>query len=70
MMNIPSLINTRTGICCLLAALTLSAQAAPLGDVPDQAGTGDIAVDPSTHTVWIAYKNGPQCFVQPFMPAH
>jgi DNA-binding beta-propeller fold protein YncE len=38
----------------------------PLGDVPDEAGTGDIAVDPATHTVWIAYKKGSQSFVQPF----
>jgi DNA-binding beta-propeller fold protein YncE len=37
-----------------------------LGDVPDESGTGDIAVDPKTHTVWIAYKKGSQCFVQPF----
>jgi len=41
----------------------------PLGDVPDQSGTGDIAVDPKTHTVWIAYKKGDECFVQPFTPA-
>jgi DNA-binding beta-propeller fold protein YncE len=37
-----------------------------LGDVPDETGTGDIVVDPKTHTVWIAYKKGGQCFVQPF----
>lgn len=37
-----------------------------LGDVPDETGTGDIAVDPKTHTVWIAYKKGGQCFAQPF----
>lgn len=41
----------------------------PLGDVPDQNGTGDIAVDPKTHTVWIAYPKGDECFVQPFTPA-
>jgi DNA-binding beta-propeller fold protein YncE len=40
-----------------------------LGDVPDETGTGDIAVDPKTHTVWIAYPKGNQCFVQPFTPA-
>ena len=40
----------------------------PLGDVPDAAGTGDIAVDPKTHTVWIAFKKGEECFVQPFTP--
>ena len=39
-----------------------------LGDVPDETGTGDIAVDPKTHTVWIAYKKGGECFVQPFTP--
>jgi DNA-binding beta-propeller fold protein YncE len=38
----------------------------PLGDVPDETGTGDITVDPKTHTVWIAYKKGEECFVQPF----
>ncbi|HEY2083250.1 MAG TPA: YncE family protein [Verrucomicrobiae bacterium] len=41
----------------------------PLGDVPDASGTGDIAVDPKTHTVWIAFKKGEECFVQPFTPA-
>lgn len=40
-----------------------------LGEVPDESGTGDIAVDPKTHTVWIAYKKGGECFVQPFTPA-
>jgi len=41
----------------------------PLGDVADESGTGDITVDPKTHTVWIAYKKGSQCFAQPFTPA-
>jgi len=40
-----------------------------LGDVPDETGTGDIAVDPKTHIVWIAYKKGGRCFAQPFMVA-
>jgi hypothetical protein len=40
-----------------------------LGDVPAPSGTGDIVVDPRTHTVWIAYPKGDQCFVQPFTPA-
>jgi DNA-binding beta-propeller fold protein YncE len=40
-----------------------------LGNVPDETGTGDITVDPKTHTVWIAYKKGEECFVQPFRPA-
>jgi len=39
-----------------------------LGEVPDEPGTGDITVDPKTHTVWIAYKKGNDCFVQPFTP--
>lgn len=41
----------------------------PLGDVPDATRTGDIAVDPKTHTVWIAYQKNGQCFAQPFTPA-
>ena len=41
----------------------------PLGDVPDENGTGDITVDPATHTVWIACKKGDGCFAQPFTPA-
>ena len=40
-----------------------------LGDVPDEPGTGDVAVDPRSHTVWIAYKKGGECFAQPFTPA-
>jgi len=40
-----------------------------LGDVPDETGTGSITVDSKTHTVWIAYHKGDQCFVQPFTPA-
>ena len=41
----------------------------PLGSVSDERGTGSIAVDPKTHTVWIAYHKGDECFVQPFTPA-
>jgi DNA-binding beta-propeller fold protein YncE len=40
-----------------------------LGDVPDENGTGDIAVDPKTHMVWIGYQKGEQVFAQPFTPA-
>lgn len=40
----------------------------PLGDVPDESGTGDIAVDPKTHIVWVASHKGEECFVQPFTP--
>lgn len=41
----------------------------PLGGVSDENGTGDIAVDPNTHTVWVASHAGDQCFVQPFTPS-
>jgi DNA-binding beta-propeller fold protein YncE len=40
-----------------------------MGDVPDAEKTGDIAVDPATHIVWIGYAKGGKCFVQPFTPA-
>ena len=40
----------------------------PMGDVPDADRTGDITVDPRTHTVWIAYQKDGQCFAQPFTP--
>jgi DNA-binding beta-propeller fold protein YncE len=39
-----------------------------LGSVPDEKTTHSIAVDPKTHTVWIAYSKGDQSFVQPFTP--
>ncbi|HVB99839.1 MAG TPA: YncE family protein [Candidatus Dormibacteraeota bacterium] len=39
-----------------------------LGSVPDEKTTHSIAVDPNTHTVWIAYAKGNQSFVQPFTP--
>lgn len=42
---------------------------ASLGSVPDQRGTHSVTFDPKTHTVWIAYGNDNQCFVQPFTPA-
>jgi DNA-binding beta-propeller fold protein YncE len=41
----------------------------PLADVPDENGAGDIAVDPKTHAVWVAYAKDGQCFAQPFMLA-
>lgn len=40
----------------------------PAGDVPDATRTGDITVDPATHTVWIAYTKNGQCYAQPFTP--
>jgi DNA-binding beta-propeller fold protein YncE len=40
----------------------------PMGDVPDADRTGDITVDPKTHTVWIACQKDGQCFAQPFTP--
>jgi DNA-binding beta-propeller fold protein YncE len=39
-----------------------------IGDVPDTTRTGDITVDPGTHTVWIAYPKDGKCFAQPFTP--
>lgn len=50
--------------CVSVTADTLTA----LGDVPDENGTGDIAVDPKTHIVWVACKKDDGCFVQPFTP--
>jgi hypothetical protein len=40
-----------------------------LGDVPGASGCHSIAVDPKTHTVWIAYAKGDQSFTQPFAAA-
>ena len=40
------------------------------GDVQDVTRTGDITVDPGTHTVWIAYPKNGKCFAQPFTPNH
>jgi YVTN family beta-propeller protein len=37
-----------------------------LGNVDDEKGTGDIAVDPNTHIVWVASHTDDGCFVQPF----
>ena len=52
-----------------ISAITVGATTlTPAGDVPDAARTGDITVDPATHTVWIAYIKGDQCFAQPFTP--
>jgi DNA-binding beta-propeller fold protein YncE len=51
--------------CVAVAAGKLTS----LGDVADETGTGDITVDPKTHTVWIAYQKGNQCFAQPFTPS-
>jgi len=40
-----------------------------LGEVASSAGCHSIAVDPKTHTVWIAYAKGDGSFVQPFAAA-
>ncbi len=40
-----------------------------LGDVVSSEGARSIAVDPKTHTVWIAYAKGESSFVQSFTPA-
>jgi len=37
-----------------------------LADVPSAEGAHSIAVDPQTHTVWIAYAKGDASFVQAF----
>ena len=37
-----------------------------LGDAPSENGAHSIAVDPKTHTVWIAYAKGESSIVQPF----
>jgi DNA-binding beta-propeller fold protein YncE len=52
-----------------ISAVTVSADSlTPAGDVPDATGTGDIAVDPKTHNVWIAWQKDGHCFVQSFTP--
>jgi DNA-binding beta-propeller fold protein YncE len=56
----------RTGKISVVAVEAGKLTALP--DVPDETGTGDITVDPATHTVWIATHKGDQCFVQPFTP--
>jgi DNA-binding beta-propeller fold protein YncE len=43
------------------------AELSSLGDTPTGSGVKSIAVDPKTHTVWIAYAKGEQSFVQPFV---
>jgi len=40
-----------------------------LGDVSATSGLKSVAVDPKTHTVWVAYSKGGESFVQPFEPA-
>ncbi|MGH9355001.1 MAG: hypothetical protein ACRD10_02615 [Terriglobia bacterium] len=37
-----------------------------LGSVADEKTTHSVAVDPKSHTMWIAYSKGGECFVQPF----
>ncbi len=53
-----------------ISAVTVAAdKLTALGNVPDEPRTGSITVDPATHTVWIAYHKGEECFVQPFTPS-
>ena len=59
--------SSRRGKISVIAVA--SGKLTPLGDVPDEGGTGDIAVDPGTHSVWIAYQKDGRCFAQPFKPA-
>jgi DNA-binding beta-propeller fold protein YncE len=40
-----------------------------LGEVPSSEGCHSIAVDPKTHTVWIAYAKGDASFVRPYAVA-
>jgi DNA-binding beta-propeller fold protein YncE len=61
--------SSRTGKISVVAVAADKLTA--LEDVASQPGAGNIAVDPKTHTVWIAFskgKDGP-AFVQPFTPA-
>jgi DNA-binding beta-propeller fold protein YncE len=41
----------------------------PLGTVASSEGCHSIAVDPKSHSVWIAYAKGEESFVQQFKPA-
>ncbi len=41
-------------------------QLTSVGEVASAAGAKSIAVDPKTHTVWVAYAKGDASFVQPF----
>jgi hypothetical protein len=43
-------------------------QLSTLGEVASSTGCHSIAVDPKTHTVWIAYAKDDQSMVQPFTP--
>lgn len=58
--------SSRTGKISVVAVA--ANQLTPLADVSDEKA-GDIAVDPKTHTVWVAYEKDGQCFVQPFTAA-
>lgn len=40
-----------------------------VGNVPDAPKSGNIAVDPNTHIVWITCQKDGKCFAQPFTPA-
>ncbi len=40
----------------------------PLGTVASSEGCHSIAVDPNTHSVWVAYAKGEESFVQQFKP--
>lgn len=57
--------SSRTGKISVVEVAADKLTALP--DVSDEKA-GDIAVDPKTHTVWVAYEKGGKCFAQPFMP--
>ena len=41
----------------------------PIGDVTTARGARTVAVDPTTHAVWIAYSDAGKCFARKFTPA-
>jgi DNA-binding beta-propeller fold protein YncE len=58
---------SRAGVISVVAVE--AGKLTPLGDVKDEKGTGNIAVDPKTHAVWVVYPKDGQCFAQPFAAA-
>jgi len=58
--------SSRTGKISVVSVE--SAKLISLEDVSSHEGCGNIAVDPGTHTVWIAYGTGEASFLQPFYP--
>lgn len=42
----------------------------PLGDVATARGAKTVAVDPDTHSVWLAYFEGGKCYARKFTPTN